>query len=136
MFRLHLSMLNSGILNPHLAALLCRFRHTNTLVIADRGFPSWPQIETIDLSLTDDIPKVADVLSTIAQSCRIGQAWIAQEFLLHNTPERVAGLKGILASIPLSQEAHETFKQRVPSCIGLIRTADTTPYANIILQSA
>ena len=35
-------MLKSGILNPQINSLLSRVRHTNTLVIADRGFPFWP----------------------------------------------------------------------------------------------
>ena len=39
-------MLKHGILNPALLELLGRFRHTNTLVIADRGFPFWPGVET------------------------------------------------------------------------------------------
>lgn len=43
----------SGILNPQVNSLLSRVRHTNTLVIADRGFPFWPEIETVDLSLVD-----------------------------------------------------------------------------------
>ena len=55
-------MLKTGILNPSINSLLSRIRHTNTLVIADRGFPFWPQIETIDISLTDDIPRVLDVV--------------------------------------------------------------------------
>ena len=42
-------MLKTGILNPHINSLLARIRHTNTLVIADRGFPSWPQVETVDI---------------------------------------------------------------------------------------
>jgi D-ribose pyranase len=33
-------------------------------------------------------------------------------------------------------EVHIEFKRRVPCAIGLIRTADTTPYANVILESA
>ncbi len=32
-------MLERGILNPAINSLLSRIRHTNTLVIADRGFP-------------------------------------------------------------------------------------------------
>jgi D-ribose pyranose/furanose isomerase RbsD len=32
--------------------------------------------------------------------------------------------------------AHSELKRLVPSAIGLIRTADTTPYANLILVSA
>ena len=51
-------MINSGILNPQILSLLARVRHTNALVIADRGFPFWPQIETVDISLVDDVPAV------------------------------------------------------------------------------
>ena len=47
-------MINSGILNPQMLSLLARVRHTNALVIADRGFPFWPQIETVDVSVVDD----------------------------------------------------------------------------------
>jgi len=54
-------MLKSGILNPDINSLLCRVRHTNCLVIADRGFPFWPTIETVDISLVDDIPTVLQV---------------------------------------------------------------------------
>jgi len=32
-------MLKTGILNPRILSLISRVRHTNTLVIADRGFP-------------------------------------------------------------------------------------------------
>ena len=55
-------MLKTGILNPQINSLLSRVRHTNTLVIADRGFPFWPQIETVDISLVDDVPTVLQVL--------------------------------------------------------------------------
>jgi len=44
-------MLGTGILNPAINSLLSRVRHTNTLVIADRGFPFWPQIETVEHAL-------------------------------------------------------------------------------------
>jgi len=43
-------VLKTGILNPAINSLISRIRHTNTLVIADRGFPFWPQIETIDMA--------------------------------------------------------------------------------------
>jgi len=66
-------MLKTGILNPHLLSLLARARHTNTLVIADRGFPCWPQIETVDLSLVDNVPTVLEVLRAIRPKFVIGQ---------------------------------------------------------------
>ena len=65
-------MIKSGILNPHLLDLLARVRHTNTLVIADRGFPYWPGIETVDISLVDNIPTVLDVLRALAPNFKIG----------------------------------------------------------------
>jgi D-ribose pyranase len=79
-------MLNTGILNPQLLSLLARVRHTNALVIADRGFPFWPTIETVDLSLVDDIPTVLQVLAAIRPNFRIAQAYMAREFLRDNTP--------------------------------------------------
>ena len=72
-------MLKTGILNPHINSLLSRVRHTNTLVISDRGFPFWPQIETVDISLTG-LPKVLDVLRAIRANFNIGKAWMADEF--------------------------------------------------------
>jgi D-ribose pyranase len=129
-------MLERGILNPGINSLLSRVRHTNTLIIADRGFPFCPTIETIDISLVDGIPRVLEVLAAIRQNCRFGAAFMAEEFRAANEAqtqrEFTAGLQGII----LSFEPHVEFKQRVPRAIGLIRTGDTIPYANLILESA
>jgi D-ribose pyranase len=38
--------------------------------------------------------------------------------------------------IPVKFEPHAELKLRVPKAIGLIRTGDSTQYANIILESA
>jgi D-ribose pyranase len=129
-------MLKTGILNPAINSLLCRVRHTNTLVIADRGFPFWPMIETVDISLIDDVPRVMDVLAAIKQNYTIGRVFAAQEFVAANTPELTGRLEDMLLGIPITFEPHIDFKKRVPSAIGLIRTGDTTQYANLILESA
>ena len=129
-------MLKSGILNPHINSLLARIRHTNTLVLADRGFPFWPHIETIDISLIDDIPKIPDLLRAIQQNFVIGNIWMAEEFRQHNTTQTHADLILLTQPLAITWEPHETFKLRVPHAIGLIRTGDTTQYANMILQSA
>ena len=129
-------MLKNGILNPAINSLLSRVRHTNTLVIADRGFPFWPQIETIDISLVDDIPQVMDVLVAIRGNFSIGRVFAAQEFLAVNKPETTSALENNLLGIPITWESHDDLKRRVPQAIGLIRTGDTTQYANLILESA
>ncbi len=128
-------MLINGILNPQINSLLARVRHTNMLVIADRGFPFWPMIETVDISLVDTIPTVLQVFQAIRPNFDIGEVWMAEEFLHNNTPE-VCKLFALAAgSIPLRHQAHTEFKKRVPGAIGLIRTGDTTQYANMILVS-
>jgi D-ribose pyranase len=129
-------MLKTGILNPQINALLSRVRHTNTLVIADRGFPFWPTIETIDISLVDDVPTVDQVLAAIRPNFVIGHAWMAREFLQHNDAKTRARFAAAFQGIEVTHERHDAFKKRVPLAIGLIRTADTTPYSNVILESA
>ncbi len=129
-------MLKSGILNPDINSLLSRVRHTNTLVIADRGFPFWPQIETVDISLTDDLPRVLDVLRAIRDNFTIGKAFMAKEFRRANSAKTRHHFEAALEGIQLTFEPHIDFKKRVPLAIGLIRTGDTTQYANMILESA
>lgn len=129
-------MLKTGILNPAILSLLARVRHTNALVISDRGFPFWPEIETVDISLADDIPTVLQVLDAVKKGCIFGQAYMAREFLDSNTAETRDAFASALDGIPLTHEAHVDFKKRVPHAIGLIRTGDTTQYANLILISA
>jgi D-ribose pyranase len=129
-------MIIQGILNPQILSLLSRVRHTNMLVIADRGFPFWPAIETVDISLVDDVPTVLQVLGAIRSNFKIGQIHMAQEFLDQNTPEVRARFAQGAAGIPLTYEPHADFKKRVPQAVGLIRTADTIQYANLILVSA
>lgn len=128
-------MLKTGILNPSVLSLLARVRHTNTLVIADRGFPSWPGLETIDLSLVDDVPTVLQVLTAVRSNFIVAQAFMAEEFTQNNSPDRTRAIEHGLSGAPLAFEPHAVFKQRIPSAVGLIRTGDTIQYANMVLVS-
>jgi D-ribose pyranase len=128
-------MLNTRILNPHLLSLLARIRHTNSLVIADRGFPFWPQIETVDISLMDDVPTVLQVVEALRQDFQAAAAYMASEFLENNSAKTRARFAAALSGIPTTNEPHIEFKKRVPGAIGLIRTGDTIQYANLILVS-
>lgn len=129
-------MLKTGILNPQINSMLSRVRHTNTLVIADRGFPYWPMIETIDITVVDDVPTVLQVLMAIRPNFQIGKAWMAREFLKSNSGKVREPFTRALRGVAVRYEPHNEFKHRVPRAIGLIRTGDTIPYANLILESA
>jgi D-ribose pyranase len=128
-------MLKTGILNPQILSLLARVRHTNALVIADRGFPYWPGLETVDVSVCDDVPTVLQVLRALRPNFNAAQAFMAREFLRENTRATRDAFAQALKGISLTHEPHVRFKKRVPGAIGLIRTGDTVQYANMILIS-
>jgi D-ribose pyranase len=129
-------MLKTGILNPQINSLLSRVRHTNLLVIADRGFPYWPMIETIDIALVDDLPTVLQVLDAIRPNFVIGQVMMAHEFCANNPTAIQECFIGATAGLHRIFMPHVELKQLVPGAIGLIRTGDTVAYANMILESA
>lgn len=128
-------MLLHGILNPQINALLAHVRHTNMLVIADRGFPFFPYIETIDISLIDGIPTVMEVFSAIKENFEISDIYMAEEFQKVNNPETVLKITDAARPVPVHFEPHGEFKKKVPYAIGLIRTGETIQYANMILVS-
>ena len=128
-------MINHGILNAQILSLLARVRHTNALVIADRGFPFWPMIETVDISVVDDLPTVLQLIAACRQNHHFTQAYQAEEFLKHNTVAMRAKFSAALKGVLTAYEPHVDFKRRVPHAIGLIRTGDTVQYANTILIS-
>ena len=131
------AMLINGILNPQINSLLARVRHTNMLVIADRGFPFWPMIETVDISLVDDVPTVLQVFQAIRLNFEISEIFMAEEFSQGQfTRIHARLLPSATAHIPLTlYGARCELKKHVPGAIGLIRTGDTIQYANMILVS-
>jgi len=128
-------MINHGLLNPQVLSLLARVRHTNALVIADRGFPFWPMIETVDLSVVDDLPTVLQLIAALRQNHNFTQAYMAREFKKNNLKSMQEKFARALIRIPTTFEPHVELKKRVPHAIGLIRTGDTVQYANTILIS-
>ena len=93
-------MLKTGILNPQLLSLLARVRHTNTLVIADRGFPSWPQIETVDLSRKLSQDEYKAVFPDLAEAEAVRELWEAIFATSRVDGVEYAGLPTELAPVP------------------------------------
>jgi D-ribose pyranase len=116
-------MIQTGILNPQINFLLSRVRHTNTFVITDRGFPNWPDVMTVDISLVSGMPRVVEVVTAIRANFKIGKVFQAEEFLAANA-----------AAIRESYDS--VLKKRVSQAIGIIRTGDTARYGNLVLESA
>jgi D-ribose pyranase len=134
MLSVGVSDMAASVLNLEIKTVLANLRTSETVVIADRGFPFWPGLHTIDLSLIDDIPRVAEVLSVLRSEIGFRRAWMAKEFLPANTPSERVPLEGVLAGVELIFEPHIQLKRRVPDAVCLIRTADRLQYSNLVLE--
>lgn len=127
-------MKKGGIYHPAINHLLASSGHTDFFTVCDRGFPAPIGPERIDLALTDDIPTVLDVLRAVMGEFRIDRVLIAKE-ALKASPARVEEMRSLLDSIPLMPIDHLELKQLAREGRATIRTADTVPYANIIIVS-
>ncbi|BFH13077.1 D-ribose pyranase [Paenibacillus melissococcoides] len=127
-------MKKGGVLHPQLNRILAETGHTDMLTICDRGFPVPLGVERVDLALTDDLPGVTDALRAIAGEFVIDCLIITEEMQAFS-PERVALLKELMPDVRWKVLPHVRFKQLCRESRAVIRTGDTTPYANLIIVS-
>ena len=127
-------MKRGGMLNPALSHLLASTGHTDYFTICDRGFPVPETPQRIDLALTDGIPTVLDVLRAVAAEWSIDRLVITHE-MDEISPARVQELQTIVGDVPLERVSHLELKRLAQTARATVRTADTVPYANIIVVS-
>ena len=127
-------MKKGGILHPGLCQLLAATGHTDYITICDRGFPVPSGPQRIDLALVDDIPTVLDVLRAVVAEFFLDRVIITQE-MTEVSPTRVEAIRAIVGEVPLEVMPHIAFKHLCEGAKATIRTADTTPYANLIIVS-
>lgn len=125
-------MKKNGILNPALCAAIAGIGHTDTLVIADPGLPLPDGVPVIDLSLVRNIPAFADVLQAVADEFVIESFILASE-LREKSADCFADVLRLLPETPFTEIPHQQFKEMTRSAKTIIRTGETTPFANIIL---
>ncbi len=128
-------MLKEGLLNPAINHLLSRVRHTNCVLISDRGFPTLPHVETVDISLVADIPRVLDVLQAVRANFQCSRAVMSAEFRQVHSAETLRSYDDAMQGIEVTWLPHDEFKQRAYQVIGIIRTGDTTRFGNVLLES-
>ena len=127
-------MKRGGILHPALNHLLASTGHTDHITVCDAGFPVPLGPERIDLALVANIPTVLDVLRAVHLEFHLDRLLITHE-MAQVSPARVADLRALLPDIPLESISHLDLKRLAATARATVRTADTVPYANVILVS-
>jgi D-ribose pyranase len=128
-------MIKNGILHPQLASLLARFRHVNALAIVDGPFPTYPNVETIELAITMGWPTIPQVLDEILPYLDITSLVLANEFEEKVDKQITQRYIAHHKNIPTTKIAHSDFKVQVGQCLGIIHTGDAVPYSSVILKS-
>ena len=127
-------MKRGGILHPALNHLLASTGHTDYFTVCDGGFPVPIGPERIDLALVAGIPTVLDVLRAVHAEFEIDRVLITRE-MEEVSPERVEELRVLLGDVPLEPVSHLELKRLSATARATVRTADTVPYANVIVVS-
>ena len=128
-------MKKNGILNSDISRILSYMRHTDTLCIGDCGLPCPDETELIDISLKFGTPSFLDVLKAVLSDMKVEKITLAEEIKDKN-PAVLAGIRELTGNIKTEFVSHEDLKHKLKDCKAVVRTGETTPYANIILQSA
>lgn len=132
-------MKKSGILNADISRVLSYMGHTDSIAIGDCGLPIPDETERIDLALVEGTPSFIEVLKAVAADMKIEKIILAEEIKEKN-PEVLKEIMSLSdmfeTGFKTEYVSHEVLKQKTKACKAVIRSGETTPYANIILQSA
>ena len=129
-------MKKQGILNSDISRVLSYMGHTDCIAVGDCGLPIPDEVERIDLALEFGVPSFMDVLRVITKDMKVEKIVLAEEISEQN-PKVLGEIKELFAGQELETVfvSHTELKKQTRECKAVIRTGETTPYANIILQS-
>lgn len=137
-------MKKTGILHNQLSQVIATMGHTDMLVIGDAGLPVPKGVPCIDLAITVGLPRFMDVVTAVASELEVERMILADELTENESGENKSGenggdligsLQSLFPSASLDTVPHERFKIVTGEAKAVVRTGETTPYANVILCS-
>jgi D-ribose pyranase len=128
-------MRRSGLLHAELNRVVAAMGHTDTLVIGDVGLPVPPGVPCIDLAVVPGTPSFGSVFEAVYAELAVERATVAREIHARN-PAMVAlatRLRG--DGIGVDEVSHDDLKALCAHAVAVVRTGETSPYANVILHA-
>lgn len=123
-----------GLLQAELQGLLASLGHTQYIVIGDAGLPVPQGVRKIDLAIRAGLPSFIDVLKTVLPECVFESFALAEEIAGRN-PTALAAVRALCEGMPETLVPHERFKKLCENAVCVVRTGETSPYANILLTA-
>lgn len=127
-------MKKNGILNADISRVLSYMGHTDRICIGDCGLPIPETTERIDIALSFGNPTFIDTLKEVVKDMKVEKIILAEEIKTKN-PKQLEAILELFNGIEVEYVEHVELKYLSGECKAVIRTGETTPYSNIILQS-
>lgn len=128
-------MRRSGLLHAELNRVVAAMGHTDTLVIGDVGLPVPPGVPCIDLAVLPGTPSFASVFDAVYAELAVERVTMASE--IHARNDAMVALSARLRSegVATDEVPHDDFKRLCARAVAIVRTGETSPYANVILHA-
>ena len=126
-------MKRSGILNAELSRVIATLGHTDILMVVDAGFPIPRDAHRIDLAITEDLPRLEDVLRVIAGEVIVEGVAYAEDITTNN-PRLAQTVAELFPDAPLETKPHsEMLTTMAGKAKAIVRTGAFNPWGNIAL---
>lgn len=128
-------MRRSGLLHAELNRIIAAMGHTDTLVIADVGLPVPHGVPCVDLAVLPGTPSFAAVFDAVYAELAVESVTMARE--IHERNAALVALSRRLAGdgLAVDEVTHDELKQLTARAVAVVRTGETSPYANVILHA-
>lgn len=130
-------MKKTEVLNSHISQAISTLGHYDLLTINDAGMPIPNDDKRIDIAVTKGLPRFIDVLENVLTEVEIQKIYLAEEIKTHNSKQLKSIKQLINDHVIIEFIPHSKMKEMLQSPLnkGNIRTGETTPFSNIILES-
>lgn len=125
-------MKKTGIINAPISTVIAHLGHSDMLAVADAGLPIPDTTQRIDLALKPGIPGFLETLEVVLTEMFVEKAYVSED-ISTKSPHIYAGIQKLLGDVPIEALPHEDFKKLSGSTKAIIRSAEFTPFANVIL---
>ncbi|WP_448099364.1 D-ribose pyranase [Luteibacter yeojuensis] len=128
-------MRRNGLLHAELNRIVAAMGHTDTLVIADVGLPVPHGVPCIDLAVLPGTPSFAAVFEAVYAELAVESVTVAREIHAKNPALVALTLRLANDGLTVDEVSHDELKQLTARAVAVIRTGETSPYANVILHA-
>ncbi len=125
-------MKKDKILNPKIISEIAAIGHTQYFVIADAGLPIPQGVPVVDISLVKGVPTFVQTLEAVSSELVVESYILAEEISDVNSSVKTS-IGAIMNGLPSVYVPHADFKILTEKASVIIRTGETSSFANIIL---